>query len=137
MDKKRATGKPYLVYMTAGTNKFLRIYYGRVKEYSASLDNAGLTTSILFSQFDRRLRGGLFVMPLFTFSWGLQFFLNLLTFLFADLLKRYPTPSGQSEYKKAVLIWLDFFRSLLINAMRLLSSKSYSSVHTPAYKVVF
>ena len=33
MDKKRAEGKPYLVYMTAGANKFLRIYYGRVKEY--------------------------------------------------------------------------------------------------------
>jgi len=36
MDKKRAEGKPYLVYMTAGANKFLRIYYGRVKEYLAS-----------------------------------------------------------------------------------------------------
>ena len=39
MDKKRAEGKPYLVYMTAGANKFLRIYYGRVKEYLASLEN--------------------------------------------------------------------------------------------------
>ena len=38
MDKKRAQGKPYYVYMTAGANKFLRIYYGRVKEYLASLD---------------------------------------------------------------------------------------------------
>ena len=38
MDKKRAEGKPYLVYMTAGANKFLRIYYGRVKEYLASLE---------------------------------------------------------------------------------------------------
>ncbi len=37
MDKKRAQGKPYYVYMTAGANKFLRIYYGRVKEYLASL----------------------------------------------------------------------------------------------------
>lgn len=36
MDKKRAQGKPYYVYMTAGANKFLRIYYGRVKEYLAS-----------------------------------------------------------------------------------------------------
>ena len=35
MDKKRAEGKPYLVYMTAGANKFLRIYYGKVKEYLA------------------------------------------------------------------------------------------------------
>ena len=37
IDKKRAEGKPYFVYMTAGANKFLRIYYGRVKEYLASL----------------------------------------------------------------------------------------------------
>ena len=37
MDKKRTEGKPYYVYMTAGANKFLRIYYGRVKEYLLSL----------------------------------------------------------------------------------------------------
>lgn len=37
MDKKRTQGKPYYVYMTAGANKFLRIYYGRVKEYLAAL----------------------------------------------------------------------------------------------------
>lgn len=37
LSKKRAEGKPYYVYMTAGANKFLRIYYGRVKEYLASL----------------------------------------------------------------------------------------------------
>lgn len=36
MDRKRAQGKPYYVYMTAGANKFLRIYYGRVKEYLAA-----------------------------------------------------------------------------------------------------
>lgn len=40
MDKKRAQGKPYYVYMTAGANKFLRIYYGRVKEYLSSLAKA-------------------------------------------------------------------------------------------------
>ena len=39
IDKKRAEGKPYYVYMTAGANKFLRIYYGRVREYLNSLDN--------------------------------------------------------------------------------------------------
>lgn len=33
LDRKRAEGKPYFVYMTAAANKFLRIYYGRVKEY--------------------------------------------------------------------------------------------------------
>ena len=37
MDKKRAQEKPYYVYTTAGANKFLQIYYGRVKEYLASL----------------------------------------------------------------------------------------------------
>ncbi len=38
MMKKRTQGKDYYVYMTAGANKFLRIYYGRVKEYLASLN---------------------------------------------------------------------------------------------------
>lgn len=37
MMKKRAQGKDYYVYMTAGANKFLRIYYGRVNEYLASI----------------------------------------------------------------------------------------------------
>ena len=40
LDKKRAEGKPYYVYMTAGANKFLRIYYGRVKEYLSSLSES-------------------------------------------------------------------------------------------------
>ena len=38
LDKKRAEGKPYYVYMTAGSNKFLRIYYARVKECMAKLN---------------------------------------------------------------------------------------------------
>ena len=33
LDKKRAEGKHYYVYMTAAANKFLRIYYARVKAY--------------------------------------------------------------------------------------------------------
>ena len=40
MSKKRAQGKPYYVYMTAGANKFLRIYYGRVKEHLESLSKS-------------------------------------------------------------------------------------------------
>lgn len=32
LDRKRSEGKPYKVYMIAGANKFLRIYYARVKE---------------------------------------------------------------------------------------------------------
>lgn len=39
LDKKRTEGKPYYVYMTAGANKFLRIYYGKVNEYLDSLEN--------------------------------------------------------------------------------------------------
>lgn len=38
MDKKRIEGKPYLVYMTAGANKFLRIYYGKTREYLHALE---------------------------------------------------------------------------------------------------
>lgn len=32
LDKKRSEGKPFYVYMTAGGTKFLRIYYGRVRD---------------------------------------------------------------------------------------------------------
>jgi transposase len=44
LDRKRAEGKPYLVYMTAAANKFLRIYHARVKEYLASLEAPVLDT---------------------------------------------------------------------------------------------
>lgn len=40
LDKKRSEGKPYNVYMTAGANKFLRIYYARVKECLQALDKS-------------------------------------------------------------------------------------------------
>ena len=39
LNKKRAEGKHYYVYMMAGANKFLRIYYGRVKEHLDRLDH--------------------------------------------------------------------------------------------------
>ena len=32
LDRKRSEGKPFEVYMIAAANKFLRIYYARVKE---------------------------------------------------------------------------------------------------------
>ena len=38
LDKKRAEGKNYFVYMTAACNKFLRIYFARVSEYLNSLE---------------------------------------------------------------------------------------------------
>lgn len=38
MDKKRAEGKPFKVYMMASANKFLRIYYASVKAYLTSID---------------------------------------------------------------------------------------------------
>ena len=40
LDRKRAEGKPYLVYMTAAANKFLRIYHAKVKGYLNALDGA-------------------------------------------------------------------------------------------------
>jgi len=39
IDRKRAEGKPYHVYMTAGANKFLRIYYGIIKPFLIALDS--------------------------------------------------------------------------------------------------
>ena len=38
MDKKRAEGKPYRVYMMASANKFLRIYYATVKAHLDALE---------------------------------------------------------------------------------------------------
>ena len=38
MDRKRAEGKPYLVYMMASANKFLRIYYAVVKAHLEALE---------------------------------------------------------------------------------------------------
>lgn len=40
MDKKRTEGKHFYVYMMAGANKFLRIYYARVMEHLNSLQEA-------------------------------------------------------------------------------------------------
>lgn len=37
--KKRDEGKHYYVYMTAGSNKFLRQYYGIVQEFIMSKTN--------------------------------------------------------------------------------------------------
>ena len=39
IDRRRSEGKPYFVYMTAGANKFLRIYYARVKEILDKLES--------------------------------------------------------------------------------------------------
>jgi transposase len=37
LDRKRAQGKPYFVYMTAGANKFLQRYYAKVRDFLAAL----------------------------------------------------------------------------------------------------
>lgn len=39
LDRKRAEGKKFYVYMVAGCNKFLRIYFARVNEYLNALDS--------------------------------------------------------------------------------------------------
>lgn len=57
LDRKRAEGKPYKVYMIAGANKFLRIYYARVKEcFDAleSLSNGIDSTEIVNNNFTRK-----------------------------------------------------------------------------------
>jgi transposase len=43
LDKKRSEGKLYYVYMTAACNKFLRIYYARVKEFLALIEGSEST----------------------------------------------------------------------------------------------
>ena len=39
LDRKRSEGKPFYVYMTAVSNKFLRRYYAQVRDYLSTLDN--------------------------------------------------------------------------------------------------
>lgn len=39
LDRRRAEGKPYYVYMTAGANKFLRRYHAQVRSYLATLED--------------------------------------------------------------------------------------------------
>ena len=39
LNQKRSEGKPYCVYMTAASNKFLRRYYAKVRDYLATLEN--------------------------------------------------------------------------------------------------
>jgi hypothetical protein len=43
--KKRAEGKPFKVYMIAGVNKFLRIYYARVKECIDLVQQSSVTAA--------------------------------------------------------------------------------------------
>ena len=49
LDKKRSEGKKYHVYMTAGMTKFLRIYYGRVRD---SLKDQGLWNASLSEEIN-------------------------------------------------------------------------------------
>ena len=39
LERKRSEGKPFYVYVTAASNKFLRRYYAKVRDYLATLDN--------------------------------------------------------------------------------------------------
>jgi transposase len=42
LDRKRAEGKHYYVYMTAASNKFLRVYYGKVSAYLRELSQVAV-----------------------------------------------------------------------------------------------
>jgi transposase len=43
LDRKRAEGKHYFSYMTAGSAKFLRIYFASVREYLNKIDSASVS----------------------------------------------------------------------------------------------
>lgn len=53
LDRKRAEGKHYYVYMTAASNKFLRLYYGKVKaclrEFEATFDHQAIPRELPLS----------------------------------------------------------------------------------------
>ena len=65
MMKKKAEGKPYHVYMTAGANKFLRIYYGTVKAHLAT-ESQTEQKCLPLSVFKPAINGGSFIVPAFT-----------------------------------------------------------------------
>lgn len=47
LDRLRAKGKPFYVYMNAGANKFLRVYYGKTTEYLRNLSNSENPSTII------------------------------------------------------------------------------------------
>lgn len=62
LDKKRSEGKHYYVYMTAACNKFLRIYYARVKEFMDSLEALSQTeTTVSVSE---NMESGIITTPI-------------------------------------------------------------------------
>ena len=90
IDKKRAEGKPYLVYMTAGANKFLRIYYGRVRSICPrwSVPLHLNPTNIFEPCYDffsgRRFGGGLVFAPFLSPHFSLISCKFTIDFFFAD-----------------------------------------------------
>ena len=75
IDKKRAQGKPYYVYMTAAANKFLRRYYAKVNEYLSSSENTfsewgGFATLICYTAlFRQAVKDAIGVAKLFILDW--------------------------------------------------------------------
>ena len=68
LDKKRADGKHYFVYMMAGANKFLRIYYARVKEHLDQLENIAWADLSIHGQRNTDAVVASFVMLIFILS---------------------------------------------------------------------
>ena len=77
MDRKRAEGKPFRVYMMASANKFLRIYYATVK---ASLESLAQVCSphpgLAGRRFKFETRSGLVWCGLFAQQITLKFLLR-------------------------------------------------------------
>lgn len=90
LDKKRTEGKPYTAYMTAAQNKFLRIYYARVRECLATSDKAPFSSELAhaFICLHRLAKSVLspvcFVVPFLSHVFCGRFFISRLDFLFAD-----------------------------------------------------
>ena len=76
MNKKRAEGKPYRVYMMASANKFLRIYYATVKAYLESLEHTARPQrkTLAGRRFIFEVRSGLVWYALFLRSKILEFY---------------------------------------------------------------
>lgn len=82
MIKKRAEGKPFYVYMTAGANKFLRIYCGKVNAYLSPPE--GAEAKLVSISFQASVLRWPYARALFSVCMDITFLHFPLDFLFSD-----------------------------------------------------
>ena len=89
LEKKRAEGKPYFVYMTAAQNKFLRIYYARVRNALRHLTRSRIPRKAESTNYSIQVGEGILLrsallLPIFALRNCGAFFISGLDFCLQD-----------------------------------------------------